>query len=425
MKRLFLLYGAALTSAVLLALLVPLGLLAGSLAHDRAMTAARQETQGLTVIAASAGRTRLREALQAANHGTGRITVFLPDGTALGATAARTASVDLAGRGRAFTAAARGGEAILQPVAGPHGIAVIRTFVPDSALRAGVPAAWASLATVGAVLLVAALLVGAFLARRLSRSVTVLAEVAERVGAGDLDATVEPSGPPEVASVGRVLNRLGARITEMLSQERELSAELSHRLRTPVTALRLDVGTLSDPAERARMTGHVEALAAAVNDAVTAARAPRPPLATARCDAGLVATGRARFWAVLAEDAGRPFNVCAAPGPALVAVSADALGAALDALLDNVFTHTPPGTGFRLAVRPGAAGEVDVAVEDGGPGLVRPAHAGRGASTTGSTGLGLDVVRRTAERAGGRVTVRRSGAGGAGVILSLPVLSET
>ena len=52
MRRLLVVYGATLTAAVLLALLVPLGLLARTLAHDRALTAARQEAQGLTVIAA-------------------------------------------------------------------------------------------------------------------------------------------------------------------------------------------------------------------------------------------------------------------------------------------------------------------------------------------------------------------------------------
>ncbi len=420
MRRLFVVYGVALTAAVLLALLVPLGLLARTLATDQAMTAARQEAQGLTVLAATSDRSRLREAVQALNNGDRRTTVFLPDGTAMGAAAARTPSVELAVRGQAFTATTGAGQEVLLPVAGADGVAVIRTFVPDSQLRAGVPAAWATLALVGAFLLGAAAVVGSALARRLSRSVTVLAEVAERVGAGDLNAKVEPAGPPEVVSVGRVLNDLGARIRQMLTQERELSADLSHRLRTPVTALRLDVDSLSDPEERARMAAHVDALTTAVDAAVSAARSPGRPPVPARCDAGQVVRERALFWSVLAEETHRPFTVSAPDAPVQVGVSADLLGAALDALMDNVLSHTPTGTPFALDVRTTRDGGVDVAVEDAGPGVAARELAHRGNSGAGSTGIGLDVARRTAAHAGGRVAVRRGSAGGARVVMSFP-----
>ena len=71
---------------------------------------------------------------------------------------------------------------------------------------------------------------------------------AERLGRGDLDARVEPGGPDEVREVGAALNRLAARISELLAREREEVADLSHRLRTPVTALRLDVESLPEAA---------------------------------------------------------------------------------------------------------------------------------------------------------------------------------
>ena len=241
MRRLFVLYGTALTCAVLTALLVPLGILAGDLAQNKAMAQAREQAQGLTVLAASSATPRLRESVQVLNHGRMRTTVFLPGGRRIGAPADRTASVELATRGMAFTANTRGGREMLIPVAGDRGVAVIRTFVPEAVLTAGVAKVWATLAGVGVFLLMASSLVGAVLARRLSRSVTSLATAATRIGSGDLEVRVRPSGPPEVASVGRVLNVLGARVRAMLQEERELSAELSHRLRTPVTALRLDV----------------------------------------------------------------------------------------------------------------------------------------------------------------------------------------
>jgi signal transduction histidine kinase len=259
--------------------------------------------------------------------------------------------------------------------------------------------------------------VGDRIAGRLSRSVSELAVVAQKVGSGDLRATVTPAGPREVASVGRVLNHLGARIAAMLADERRLEADLSHRLRTPVTALRLDVESLRDPEERRQMAGHVDNLIAAVDAAVEAARHPAHVQADEWCDAVRVVSDRARFWGVLADETERPLQVEVPSGPAVVPVSANDLGAALDALLDNVFSHTRPRTPFALRVRKSATGTTEVVVEDSGPGLA-PESAQRGVSGAGSTGIGLDVARRTALQGGGAFRVEESASGGARIVLT-------
>ncbi len=418
MRRLLLLYGTALVSAVLVAFLVPLGLLASSLAHDRAVEAARQEAQGLTVIVNNASRSRLGDAVQALNTGSRHTTVFLPDGSELGYPAPRTPSVQLASRGQAFTASTSGGVELLQPVGGSGGVTVIRTFVPHALLTSGVKRAWLTLAAVGIVLLAAAVIVGDRIAARLSRSVSELAVVAERIGSGDLDAKVKPAGPREVAAVGRVLNSLGTRIAGMLADERELGADLSHRLRTPVTALRLDVESLRDDAERAQLTAHVDNLVESVNAAVSAARHPAHLRRAGRCDAGAVVAERARFWGVLAEETGRGLCVRVPKTHAPVRVSADDLGAALDALVDNVFSHTPAGTDFSLSVRVLSSG-TEVAVEDDGPGIADEL-AERGASGAGSTGIGLDVARRTTAQGDGVLGVEPSPSGGARIVMRFP-----
>ena len=92
----------------------------------------------------------------------------------------------------------------------------------------------------------------------------------------------------------------------------------------------------------------------------------------------------------------------------------------MDALLGNVFAHTPDGTSFavRLAPRPG--GGALLVVADAGPGLPQGSPAlRRGASGAGSTGLGLDIARRGAEQAGGGLAVGRSTAGGLEVLVEL------
>ena len=100
-----------------------------------------------------------------------------------------------------------------------------------------------------------------------------------------------------------------------------------------------------------------------------------------------------------------------------MALPADDLAAALDALLGNVFAHTPEGTSFGVAVRPGAGGGAEVSVSDAGPGTQATAVE-RGRSGAGSTGLGLDIARRTAESSGGSLRIETSAAG-TSVILDL------
>lgn len=421
MRRLLVRYGLAMTSVVLVAFLVPLGLLSRSLAENRALEGARRDAQSVAVFAGGAGadRAQLEAAVLAANEGPRRTTVFLPDGTTAGAPATADAAVQLAQGGRAATARADGGAELLLPVGGAAGVSVVRTFVPDSELRAGVNQSWLVLLAVGVVLLAGTAVAGDRIARRLARSVDDLAAVAERLGAGDLTARVEPSGPPEVASVGAVLNGLGAQVSGLVAAERELVADLSHRLRTPITALRLDVDAVADPEDRERLEAHIEELVQAVDAVVWTARHPAHDRSEVGCDAAAVVGGRARFWAVLAADRGRPLSVDVPSEPVAVLVSAADLGAALDALVDNVFSHTPEGTGFALSVE-ADDDVIHVVVEDAGPGLAGPGLVDRGRSGGGSTGLGLDVARRTAERAGGQMVLGAGASGGARVDLQLP-----
>jgi signal transduction histidine kinase len=102
-------------------------------------------------------------------------------------------------------------------------------------------------------------------------------------------------------------------------------------------------------------------------------------------------------------------------GPAAVRVSAADLGAAVDALLGNVFAHTPEGTPFGVVVRLRAGGGAEVVVTDRGPGLPDGA-VDRGRSGAGSTGLGLDIARRTAEASGGALRMESSPAGATVVV---------
>ena len=169
------------------------------------------------------------------------VSVFMPDGTVNGEPSSRTPSIDLASRGQAFTASSNGGVEALVPVQGlPGGTAVVRAYASPTLLHDGVARTWAVLVALGLALLVLGLLLADRLGQRLVGSVTRLAATADRLADGDLNARASLDGPRELRRVGAELNRLASRISELLVAEREEVADLAHRLRTPVTALRLD-----------------------------------------------------------------------------------------------------------------------------------------------------------------------------------------
>jgi signal transduction histidine kinase len=431
---------ATTTIMVALAFLIPLAVLVRTLARDRALSAAELEAQSLApVLALTRDTTALEAAVRATNPGSrGRMTIILPDGTLVGGPAGgEGAAVDdprerdnlaLARQGRAFSAPVRGGIQVLVPVAlEADETAVVRVVVPTSVLERGVASAWAVEAALGVTLVASAVFVADRLARTIVRPVDALADAAGRLGEGDLSVRIDPSGPPEVKQVAVAFNLLGDRVGELLEAERELVADLSHRLRTPLTVLRLDAEGLANPEESRRLADDVEELERAVTGVIRMARRPsRDDIIAPASDAAKVAADRLAFWAPLAEDQERPFEFVGVddgdgqlPVSTTVAVSADELEAALDALLGNVFAHTPEGTAFRVEVRTLSDGGISLAVEDSGPGL-SPDFVERGVSGGSGTGLGLDIARRTAEAAGGVFRIGRSAAGGARIAMEFP-----
>lgn len=425
MRRQLILLVAATTSIVLVAFLVPLALLARSVAADRAVSAATLEAQALSSLVATVDRDALVLALQRVN-GDARypVTVYLPDGSVLGAPADRSGAVDLAERGTSATVQAPGGREIVVAVQGlPDGTAVIRTFVPDEELRRGVAQAWFILSLLGIGLLAVGLLVADRLARTLVRPIGEVAAVSHRLARGELDARARPAGPTEIRDVAVALNHLAGRIRALLDRERETVADLSHRLRTPLTTLRLEVDSVRDRDAAARLGASVDAVERTVTEVIRAAR--RRGEAPVPSDAAEIVGDRVDFWAALAEDQGREVRRDLHSGPLPVRLGRDELSDCVDALLGNVFAHTPEGAGFGVQLSTLAGGGCRLVVTDDGPGFGdRDASGGRdflrrGRSGAGSSGLGLDIARRAAEASGGSLSLGTAPGGGAEVTVDL------
>jgi signal transduction histidine kinase len=246
--------------------------------------------------------------------------------------------------------------------------------------------------------------------------VRAIVAAAGRMGQGRTGIEIPATDAPEVNQLIALLNDISVRVEALIASEREFVADLSHRLRTPLTALRLDSESIGDGPVAERVRHAVMALESDVDELIrTAARVTTLPAES--CDVAKVVRDRMAFWSTLAEHQGRRCEFTSVAEEALVKLTDKEVGAVVDALLGNVFQHTPPGTPIAAAVVR-YAGWVTLVVEDGGPGIVNTATAlRRGASGRGSTGLGLDIARHAVVTTGGTIHIDRGRLGGARIRL--------
>ncbi len=352
-----------------------------------------------------------------------RTTVLYPDGQGVGPDPGEDDRVTEARRtGQARVDDLDGGAQILVPVsrggssASPQNTPVIRVIVTEPGLGSGVGRAWLLLATLGLLLLGGALVLADRLGRSYVRPLAQLAERARTLGTSEQRSVPVSSGPPEVRELAETLERLVGRIEVLLERERQAVSDLSHRLRTPVTALRLRIESVVDPVERERLSADLDHLESMVDHVVREARRSEREGMGSGTEGVAVLAERAEFWRPLAEDQERPYAVDlgAAAETGRVAASAADLVALFDALMDNVFTHTAEGTAVRVSIGTPHGGGLVLVVEDDGTGY--PAGLDvtrRGESGAGSTGLGMAIVDSTAGASGGRLELGRSSSGGA------------
>lgn len=422
MRRRLIIVAAAISLMVTIAFLAPLIVLVRTVARDRAISdGERDAAQMTTAMAVSPDETLIAAATSGTDAGRdGRLTILLPSGRQIGTPIPHDDDLALAESGTSFSASHSNGTAVFAVVDNASGRNIVRVWVPNALLRKGVSKATVTLVGLGALLVLGAVFVSDRLGASMVRPVRRLATAAARLGGGDLAQRVEPDGPKEVAAVGQAFNLLADRVGVLLAAERELVADLSHRLRTPLTVLRLETDAIADEVARDRVQSAVVELEQAVTDLIAEARRPITADAGLPVDVAAIAKDRVRFWSALADDQGRTLTAQLDAGPLPVLASRADLEAALDALLGNVFEHTPDGTAFLVTLRRVDPQHAILAVDDAGPGL-DPERVRRGRSGGGSTGLGLDIVRRTAEGAGGQLTIERSPLGGARISLSLPL----
>jgi signal transduction histidine kinase len=373
----------AITSMVALAFLVPLAVATRQIAHDRAISDARQQATSLvTVLGVDADPTLLTNAVASTTAGSaGRLAVHLPEVAPIGVAHTDAAQISLAAQDRrSALAPAPDGVAYLQPTVLTDGrTVVVEVYVPNAEMRRGVWPAWFVLGGLALVLVAGSTLLADRLGSQLVRATRQLATSTRRLGGGDLATRVEPVGPRELRDAASAFNTMADDLRSLLDKERELAADLSHRLRTPLTALRLDAEAMPPGPVADRMRQACDLLDEELEAIITGARLGVEARGQERTDLVEVLADRLAFWSVLAEDQERPWEVVGGDAPVMLPVPRSELILVVDAMLGNV-------------------------------------------SGAGSTGLGLDIVRRAASSLSGQLVIARSPLGGArvGILFGAP-----
>jgi signal transduction histidine kinase len=421
----------AISTLVVVSFMIPLALLLRNQAENRALSSSETVAQAIATSlivdtsTSESGQVSVslsRDVLEIFGSPADAVTILFSDGEVVGAPVFATPNIEVAfSEGKPFTAFIDGGAEVLVPLLpadtpDQEVDVVVRAFVPEADLTEGVWVAWGMLAGLGVFLVIVAMVAADRLGRSVVRPVAELSRAALALGGGDLDRRVTPAGPDEIADVGVAFNFLAERLRLLLAEERESVADLSHRLRTPLTALRLQAETLADREASRVLVGDIDRLEGAVDQLINEARRPGAERGLDQADLGAVVRHRATFWKVLADEQRRAVDVHTSGGRLPVGMSAQDLGALVDTLIGNVFSHTDSGVAYRIEARPGSLeGGTMLVVEDDGPGF-EGAHAmNRGESGRGSTGLGLDIALRAAQRTGGGLQLDESSTGGARV----------
>jgi two-component system sensor histidine kinase MprB len=274
----------------------------------------------------------------------------------------------------------------------------------------------------------AAAILGALVSGRAVAPLRRLTETTERiVETGDLSQRTGQRGRDEISRLSTRLDELLASLEASLSAQRQLVADASHELRTPIATLRANIGLLAnpgtlDPRERSGLLEDVqeelESMTALVSELVELARGEEPDVAPTEFRLDEVVKGAVDRAARRAPDLSFRTKL----EPSMITGVPERVERAVTNLLDNARKWSPPSQTVDVAVHDGL-----VEVRDHGPGIAAEdaplvfnrfyrAKAARGMP---GAGLGLSIVKQIADAHGGSVSIDQAADGGAILRLQL------
>jgi two-component system, OmpR family, osmolarity sensor histidine kinase EnvZ len=262
--------------------------------------------------------------------------------------------------------------------------------------------------------------IAALFMRNQVRAIRRLAAAAEAFGVGRDPGPIRLEGATEVRQAAGAFNRMQERIRRFLAQRTEMLAGVSHDLRTPLTRLRLALAMIPQgetlKQDVAEMTADVEEMDRMISGYLAFARGEGAQQAEPVDLSSVleeVAAGARRAGARVELNA---------PHSLTIPLRADAMRRAITNVVDNARRHARH---VRLAATPHGSRNVQVTIDDDGPGIppnrresvFRPFESG----ASGGTGLGLTIARDIIRAHGGDIVLEESPLGGLRARIRLPV----
>lgn len=288
-----------------------------------------------------------------------------------------------------------------------------------------------SLALAGGATVAGCVALGVWASRRLLRPVADIGKAAEQIAAGRLDARLDVAGDAELAALADGFNTMAESLERRMARDRRFAADVSHELRSPVTALKSAVqvmrtrrDAMDDRGKRAFdvLAAEVDRFDRLVRDLLEISRADQDVSDADFEDVDLVALVRA-------AAGGAPVDVDGA-APLRVRGDKRRLEQLVVNLVENAAAHAGGIDVIRLRREDGRA---VLAFEDRGPGVPvdqrdrifeRFSRGPSSGSRPGGVGLGLALVREHARVHGGRVRVEDREGGGARFVVEFPEASS-
>ncbi len=350
--------------------------------------------------------------------------------------------------GRVHVGSTRGIEFAAVPVPGPGGTAgtvyAIRRG-PGEGLLGVFPAAlrflqdfWWQLLVAGAIAAAIALFMARWLARGMTQPLRDMARAARKMETGDYGQRVHTASRDEVGQLAEAFNRMSAELEGTERLRRDLVANVSHELKTPISALRAHLENLLDGVEQADretlqvMLTQSERLSRLVEQLLDLSRLESGDVPLEREEVPLAPLVSEVLSEIEVSRAGKGVAVQSELAPDLPPVFADRerVHQVLFNLLDNAVRFTPPGGEVTVSASR-HDGSCEVRVADTGPGIssehlprlfdrfyrVDPARS----REDGGTGIGLAIARSVVEAHGGRIWAESEMGKGSVFTFELPV----
>jgi signal transduction histidine kinase len=432
----------AFTAALLVMSIVPLGLLTASRERQEFRQANERLSRSLATLSEEPfdedyhGTLTAGRLAAAAGPGVGAVVMTTSD-QVLAATGRRIAvppnALRAARVGRVTSVSEHGQIVSAAPIApdGPvQGVIVVARS--DSVVEHRVDRLWLILCSFAAGALLLSLLLAVITARWVSRPLAELKDTAWGWAEGRLgQRAAATSGPPEVRAVAVALNAMAGRLDALVASSRATVADVSHQVRTPLSAIRLRLelirGEVSGAADDdvAAALAEIDRLSRLVNGLLAVAHAEHVDVSPEPVDLSALVEERRQAWQPVADGRGVTITVDADDGPHWASATPGHLEQALDNVLANALDAVSAGAYIVCRVRSHSE-RVVVSIADDGPGM--PPALQRDAFrrfVSGNTdrepgGLGLAIVHRLVTTDGGSVGLESAPGNGTTVTIELP-----